>query len=165
MTLRALGISIHTGWAACVVVGGSLHKPEVTANVIVDVLPRAERFCFHAAAEMAHADAAVWIERMRRQAVVNARQAIAPLVALEVRACALVAKPGELGNLAEILASHARIHAAEALFYRDIFRDACSVPVSIVPPSLLDTATVGKLGRPPWGRDQKLAALAAWQVI
>jgi hypothetical protein len=163
--MRALGISIHTGWAACVVVGGSLRQPEIVANVIIDVLPEAERFCFHAAAEMKREDAAAWIERMRTRALANARRAIASLLTLDVSACALVAKPGERPNLAAILASHARIHAAEASFYRDVFNDACSVPVHIVAPALLDAASVGKLSSPPWGRDQKLAALAAWHVL
>lgn len=34
---RAIGITIHTGWAACVVVGGSLRKPEV-ANKVIELL-------------------------------------------------------------------------------------------------------------------------------
>lgn len=29
---HTLGISPHTGWAACVVVGGSLARPEIVAN-------------------------------------------------------------------------------------------------------------------------------------
>jgi hypothetical protein len=35
---RALGISIHTGWGACVVVGGSLREPEIVANEVIEVL-------------------------------------------------------------------------------------------------------------------------------
>ncbi|MFL5249282.1 MAG: hypothetical protein ACJ79V_15805, partial [Myxococcales bacterium] len=64
-----------------------------------------------------------------------------------------------------ILAAHPRIHTAEGCFYRDVFREACPVRVLLVPPSSLDAATIGKIARPPWGRDQKLAALAAWAVL
>jgi hypothetical protein len=39
------------------------------------------------------------------------------------------------------------------------------VPVTIVPPASLDISRVGKLAGPPWGKDQKLAALAAWSLL
>ena len=42
---------------------------------------------------------------------------------------------------------------------------ACQVPCSIVPPASLNITAAGKLATKPWGRDQKLAALAAWQVL
>jgi hypothetical protein len=58
-----------------------------------------------------------------------------------------------------------RIHSAEGFFYRDVFRDACPVPCRIVPAASLNITAVGKLAAKPWGRDQKLAALAAWQVM
>jgi hypothetical protein len=37
--------------------------------------------------------------------------------------------------------------------------------VRLVAPSSLDASKVGKLAEPPWGKVQKLAALAAWSVI
>jgi hypothetical protein len=46
---RAIGLVPHTGWAAAVVVGGSLKKPQVVANEIVEMLGDEERFCFHMA--------------------------------------------------------------------------------------------------------------------
>jgi hypothetical protein len=163
---RALGISIHTGWAACVVAGGTLARPEIAASELVEVLGNAERFCFHMAAEMKLAEAEKWIAQARKKALAAARRALAPLLAQQVRACAIIAKPGEPGNLERILASHPRLHTAEGCFYRDVFRDACgSMPVHLVPPVELDASRVGKLAPPPWGRDQKLAALAAWTVL
>ncbi len=162
---RAMGISIHTGWGACVVVGGSRAKPEIVANEVLRILGDAERFCFHRAAEMKLADAEEWIARTRQKALANARRALAPLVAKQVRVCAIVAKDGEIGSLEHVLASHPRLHSAEGFFYRDVFRDACAIPVQVVPPSSLDPATLGKLAAAPWGRDQKLAALAAWEVM
>lgn len=162
---RAMGISIHTGWGACVVVGGSLAKPEIVANERIEILGDSERFCFHMAAEMKDAAAEKWLAQLRRKAVRNARQALAPLVEKNVATCAIVAKMGEAGELSEIFASHPRIHMAEGWFYRDVVRGACTVPVEIVPPASLDTDKVGKLAPPPWGRDQKLAALAAWTIM
>lgn len=162
---RALGISVHTGWAACVVVGGSLRQPEVVANEIVELLDDSERFCFHRAAEIDRSAAAAWLARVRKTAVAKAKTAVAPLLSQGVRICAVVAKDGEPGDLDVVLASHPRIHAAEGCFYRDVFREASTVPVRLIAPTLLDATTVGKLAAPPWGRDQKLAALAAWTVL
>jgi hypothetical protein len=86
-------------------------------------------------------------------------------MAQHVGVCAIVAKEGIPGNLEATLATHMRIHSAEGFFYRDVFRDACPVPWRIVPAASLDITALGKLAAKPWGRDQKLAALAAWQVM
>jgi hypothetical protein len=162
---RALGISVHTGWGACVVVAGSPRKPQILANQVVEILDDSKRFCFHMAAEMDRVEAKKWIAEVRREAIANARRALAPLLSEDVGVAAIVAKDRDAGDLDEILAAHPRIHTAEGCFYRDVFRDACSVPVHLVPPASLDPSTVGKLARPPWGRDQRLAALAAWTVM
>ena len=159
-----LGISPHTGWAACVVVGGSLAQPVIVANEVIDLLDDAERFCFHMAEKMNRSDAATWIASARKKALAHAKRALAPLVGGGIELCAIVAKAGGARSLDEVLASHPRIHTAEGQFYRDVLRAACSVPVHLVAPSSLDVAKVGKLAGPPWGKDQKLAALAAWSV-
>jgi len=148
-----------------VVVGGSPRRPEIVANEVVDVLGDAERFCFHMAEAMERAEAKAWIARARKKALAEAKRALAPILAEAVAVCAIVAKPGDPGSLDEILASHPRIHTAEGCFYRDVFRDACTPPVHLVPPASLDVSTIGKLAPPPWGRDQKLAALAAWSAL
>jgi hypothetical protein len=162
---QAIGISIHTGWAAFVVVGGSLAKPEIIANEVIEILGDPERFCFHRAADMERDAAEKWIAAVRKKAAGNAARELGRFVTKDVRVCALVAKSKDTGALDEILASHTRIHTAEGCFYRDVLRDACPVTVRIVAPDSLDVSTVGKLAPPPWGRDQKLAALAAWSVM
>jgi hypothetical protein len=162
---RALGISLHTGWGACVVVEGSLRKPQVVANEIIEILEDSERFCFHLAADMEYAAAEKWIAWMREKAVANSRRAIAPLLLQGVSVCAIVAKEGSPPALREVLASHPRIHAAEGFFYRDALREACSIPTRIVSPKSLDPSQVSKCVPAPWGRDQKLAALAGWTAM
>ena len=147
------------------VVGGSLLTPEIVANEVIEILEDSERFCFHVAAGMKRAAAEKWISRVRERAVVNARRALAHLAAQRVSVCAVVAKEGVTGDVGAVLASHPRMHAAEGFFYRDVLRDACPVPIRIVSPSSLDPSKVGKLAAAPWGRDQKLAALAAWSVM
>jgi hypothetical protein len=160
-----MGITLHTGWGACVIVGGSLHQPEIVANDIIEMLGDEERFCFHRAADMDYAAAEQWIAQARDKAIENARRTLCGLLARDVSVCAIVAKDGIAGDLRTVLRSHPRIHSAEGFFYRDIIRSACTVPVRLVPPASLDASTVGKLAPAPWGRDQKLAALAAWSVM
>ena len=162
---RAIGISVHTGWGACVVVGGSIRQPEIVGNEVIKLLGDAERFCFHRAAEMKPAAAEEWLARVRAKALAQAQGALVTLMAQHVGVCAIVAKDGIPENMETALATHMRIHSAEGFFYRDVFRDACPVPCRIVPASSLDITAVGKLATKPWGRDQKLAALAAWQVM
>jgi hypothetical protein len=162
---RAIGISVHTGWGACMVVSGSLAQPAIIANERIEILGDSERFCFHMAESMQRSEAEKWIASAKKKALANARRALAPFLAQNVSLCAIVAKEGEAGSLDKILASHPRIHTAEGCFYRDVLRDACTIPVRIIPPSSLDISKVGKLSAPPWGRDQKLAALAAWTLL
>jgi hypothetical protein len=162
---HALGVSVHTGWGACVVVGGTPAKPVIVRNEVIEILGDDERFCYHMAAEMKRADAAAWIERLRKKALANARQALARLVGKDVVAVAIVAKEGDPGDLDKVLGSHPLIHMAEGCFYRDVLREACPVPARVVPPKSLDISGVGKIAPPPWGKDQKLAALAAWRVL
>lgn len=163
--MRAIGITVHTGWGACVVVAGSPRKPEVLDNKVVELLGDTERFCYHRAAEMEAASVRGWLEELRAKALLRARGELAPLIAQQVAAGAIVAKEGTLPDLADALESHMRIHSAEGLFYRDVFREACGVPCRIFPPAALDITEVGGVSARPWGRDQKLAALAAWQVM
>lgn len=162
---RAIGITIHTGWGACVVVGGSLRKPEIVANRLIELLNGPERFCYHRAAEMEAASVRQWLVQLRAKALAQARRELAPLLATNVGVGAIVAKDGDLPDPDAALATHMRIHSAEGLFYRDVFRDACQIPCRIVPPASLDVTAVGKLAVKPWGQDQKLAALAAWQAM
>ena len=161
---RAIGITVHTGWGACVVVGGSLRKPQIIGNRVVELLEDAERFCYHRAAEMETASVPQWLTRIRAKALARARSELAPLLAEHIRVSAIVAKDGALPDAETALTAHTRIHSAEGLFYRDIFRDACQLPCHIFPSASLDITTVGRLATKPWGRDQKLAALAAWRA-
>ena len=164
MKRQALGISIHTGWGAAVLVAGTPEKPEILANERIRILGDDERFCFHMAAEMKRPTAEQWLAKLRKKAIANARQALAPLTA-NATVCALVAKPGDPGPLDQVLAAHPRIHTAEGCFYRDVLAEACPIPVRIVPPKTLDDSKVGKIAPAPWGKDQRLAALAAWSML
>ena len=147
------------------IVGGSPRKPEILGNKVIQLLADEERFCYHRASEMPAESVREWLTKVRAKALAQAQHALGPLITREVGVGAIVAKDGTLPDLTTILASHMRIHSAEGFFYRDVFRDACRIPCRIVPAPSLDVTAVGKLATTPWGRDQKLAALAAWQVL
>jgi hypothetical protein len=88
-------------------------------------------------------------------------------------------------SLQSILASHALIHAADGDHFRNALHAAaeqCRLQVCRIPARELETRagkqlrlpldrmldTVNKLGRdqgPPWGADQKKAALLAWTLL
>jgi hypothetical protein len=93
---HAIGISIHTGWAACVLVTGSLRKPEIVGNKVVELLDDPERFCFHRAAEMERAAVREWLEKVRAKALAHAKSELSPLLTEHVRVGAIVAKDGPL---------------------------------------------------------------------
>ncbi|MGH8181007.1 MAG: hypothetical protein ACRETR_08520, partial [Steroidobacteraceae bacterium] len=125
----------------------------------------AERFCYHRASEMDAAAVPEWLADVRARALAQARRELASLLDPQVSFAAIIAKDGALADPDTALATHLRIHSAEGLFYRDVLRAACQVPCRIIPPASLDITVVGKLDTKPWGRDQKLAAVAAWQVM
>ncbi len=161
----AIGITVHTGWGACVVVSGSPRNPQIIGNRVIELLDGAERFCYHRAAEMKATSVPEWLEHVRARALARARSELAPLLTPTVRFGAIVAKDGVLPDPDTALATHMRIHLAEGLFYRDVFRDACQIPCRITPPASLDITALGKIDTKPWSRDQKLAALAAWHAM
>jgi hypothetical protein len=115
--------------------------------------------------------------REMRAAVKRARETKHEIVACAV----LVADPMPHWSVEEILAVHFRMHQAEGVLFRDALvraADACGLRLVAIPEKLLTEqaeralatsasalmkriATLGKSAGPPWGRDQKDAALAA----
>jgi hypothetical protein len=115
--------------------------------------------------------------REMRTAVTRAREA-----GYQVAACAvLVVNPIPDWTVDEILAVHFRMHKAEGALFRDavaLAARACSLKLLEIPEKQLDEhaeralstsvnsvrktiASLGKSVGPPWGKDQKDAALAA----
>jgi hypothetical protein len=100
----------------------------------------------------------------------------------EISACAvLMGEPMPAWSVDEILAVHFRMHKAEGVLFRDVLVRAaagCGLEVVAIPEKLLEehaarmlaapagalwekVAALGKSAGPPWGKDQKDAALAA----
>lgn len=190
-TSCAIGLSVHTGWAACCVVSGDVRAPEVLAREVIEMLGDQDRFVFHRAAEMSPAEAERSIRLAKQDAVRAARSAFDRLVdrmraqGRAIVRCAIVARQGVMPPLEEVVRAHPRIHTAEGTFFRDVLLDAAEllrVATEVFPPKELDAlalnamtipseqmatllARAGKALGPPWGKDEKMASLAAWTAL
>jgi hypothetical protein len=73
----AAGVSVHTGWVVIVVAGGTLlEAPRVAVRRRAQVLAEAERFLFHAAAELPMSKAEPMIAARTARARATAREAL-----------------------------------------------------------------------------------------
>ncbi len=192
MKRAAVGFREHTGWAAMVALGGGVNAPVVLARRRYELcegdLPRG---VYHAARQLDLETA----DRLVRQVAEVARTAaewqlrrtVAELDAAGYRVLgAAVAAPRAVpDDLSEILGSHPLVHTAEGQLFRDALADATEslgLPLMrFVQQELYEEAAghVGTsdtslqaqltgLGRalgPPWQRDQKEAAAAAWLAL
>ena len=128
------------------------------------------------------------IDAARRIAVRELRAAVGGIAREKrrVAACAVLAgDPMPEWTIDEILAVHFRMHKAEGELFRDALAravGACNLKLVPIPEKRLDEqavkalhasasslrARVGALAKsvgPPWGKDQKDAALAAWIAL
>jgi hypothetical protein len=193
--IAVVGFAPHSGWAAAVVLGGSRADPRILARSRVEMAdardPESKR-PYHAVEALGVEEAA---RRVARYMAVAERMAYAAIqtlardaVTLGFRASAvgiLESSGRKGGSLPSILASHALIHTADGDHFRQALAAAAErsdLAVSRVPARDLDAEaearlrrplpglqdTVKQLGRqvgPPWGADQKMAALLAWLLL
>jgi hypothetical protein len=185
----AFGMKAHSGWAALVVIGkrdGDLVVADRRRIELVD--EEWAKQPYHAAEELqpkiARALVKRGIEAARRIAVREIKAAVKREREREneVAGCAvLVVDPLPGWSIDEILSVHFRMHKAEGVLFRDaLVLAARSCELRLVeihekllmpqaegalgiPPSSLaqEIARLGKAAGPPWGKDQKNAALAA----
>ena len=185
----AFGFSAHSGWAALVVVGkrdGDFVLVDRERVTLVD--ETWAKAPYHAAEtkeiKVAREMVAKGIESANRVAVRELRGRIKREQQRqnEVQACAvLVGSSMPDWTVDEILAVHFRMHKAEGVLFRDALikaTQACGVRPVPVPQKLVSKegekalriseaelsrkiAEIGKSAGPPWGKDQKDAAVAA----
>jgi hypothetical protein len=189
----AFGLKPHSGWAALVVLGGRSDDLQVVDRRRMEIVDETwAKAPYHAAENLKPAAARELVERGVEAAHRVARRELRAALdrererGNEVRACAvLTADPMPGWSVAEILAVHFRMHKAEGCLFREALAgaaEACGTRlVAIVEKALASHAetalgtpakqlatTVAALGKtvgPPWGRDQKDAALAAWVAL
>ena len=176
----AIGLKAHSGWAALVSVGRHGGPLVVSARQRIDLVDEAwAKQPYHAAEHLERARAR---ERVAQGIAMARRMAVAELQAVierersrhhTVEAVAVLAgAPMPAWTVDEILSVHFRMHKAEAVLFRDVLAQAatqCAVKFVAVPEKQLSAharlsrqiAALGATVGPPWGKDQKDAALAA----
>jgi hypothetical protein len=193
MAATTIGFRAHTGWAAAVALAGPPAAPSVVDRRRLDLTdPEVPRQAFHVAVDLDAGAAEALVERATRTAEALAERAVRGFAG-ELRSAGhrlsgagvVLGGGRRLGTLAQVLASHAAMHAAEGELYREVLvhaSAACGLPVTGVPErDLHDRAAaalgvpvpdlrrrVAELGRscgPPWAQDQKSAALVAWLAL
>jgi hypothetical protein len=180
----AIGFSLHTGWAASVVVIRDGPKIEAIFRRRLELLPAETaipRFVYHHAAELSLEEGTALVESARAAVRDTATQAIRETlnsVKLKIRAAGIPGGSTPLpSDLSKILGSHALIHAAEGHLFQQAVLDGCrscgilgvSLRVREVWPKaaalcgidekrLRNTVdAIGKTIGPPWTADQKIA--------
>ncbi len=193
--VAALGFAPHSGWAAGVVLGGASAGPLVLARSRAEMAdPGApeSRQPYHAIEGLGVAEAARRLDGYRAVAESMAYAAIQALVedaagrGYRLAAVGVVESAGRQGSsLESILASHALIHTADGDHFRKALvaaaeRSGLAVTrvrgrdleagakerLGLAAPRL--QTVLKELGRqvgPPWGADQKTAALLAWLLL
>ena len=189
----ALGFKAHSGWAALVVLGRENDELVVVDRGRMELVEEEwARQPYHAAEEL-KADAARelvkrGIDAAYRIATREMRAAVSQQRQRknDVAACAvLVGNPMPEWSVEQILAVHFRMHQAEGVLFRDALINAAqnsSLDVVELPEKTLvnhaeqalrtsadalskKLSALGKLAGPPWGKDQKDAALAAMLAL
>jgi hypothetical protein len=187
----ALGLKSHSGWAALVAVGGSgsdLHVVDRRRVTLVDADAQWAKQPYHAAQALAPDRARELVQCGIDGAGAAATRELRTVLTLlgesghVVVACAvLVPPPMPDWSTEDILAVHVRMHKAEGVLFPTALCTAAEtngLRLVVIPEKALDqyaarslgvppsrvNARVGALGKslgPPWGQDQKKAALAA----
>ena len=189
----AFGMKAHSGWAALVVVGTRDGDFTVVDRRRIELVEDEwAKQPYHAAEDMAAGAARDVVERgieaAQRIAVREMHSAVRREQERknEVTACAvLVVRAMPDWSIEEILAVHFRMHKAEGVLFRDALiraTKASGLRLVAIPEKLLtehaeralgrpvsrlvkQVATLGKFVGPPWGKDQKNAALAAMVAL
>ena len=181
----AFGFKAHSGWAALVVLGKDRNGFVLVDRCRVELVENEwARQPYHAAEGLKPDAAEDLVRRGIDAAHANATREIKKALERElerknkVEACAvLVGNSMPDWSVAQILAVHFRMHKAEGVLFRDALVKAAKankLKVIEIPEKTLmeeagdlskQLAALGKTAGPPWGKDQKEAALAAMLAL
>jgi hypothetical protein len=191
----AMGIAPHSGWAAAVVLGTPDANPQVLLRSRIEMVepdvPDSKQ-PYHTVEHLDLEQAAQCLRRYEAGAANMAHAAIRGMAAQLASRGVTMTTVGVLdsagrkgGSLASILASHALIHSADGEHFRQALaagaersglavrrvraRDLpAQAEEGLRRPSAVLQDLVSAFSRqvgPPWGADQKLAALLAWLLL
>jgi hypothetical protein len=183
-----LGFRAHSGWAALVAIAENDRRLVVVERGRVEMIEEPwQKHPYHAAEDMDTAAARDLIRRGTRVADRLARIGMEAALERQIRlghrvsACAvLTSGPMPDWSVEEITAVHFRMHKAEGALFKDALAraaDACGLRLLRIPEKDLGAvaaktvrtpaaslvsriAALRKTAGPPWGKDQKDAALA-----
>jgi hypothetical protein len=190
-----IGFSPHSGWAAMVVLGGTAAAPTLLHRsrvALIDARDLESKQPYHAVEFLCVEEATGRLDGYLAAATVMAYAAISSLGeqlkprGMVLRSVGILESSSRKQiSLRSILASHALIHAADGNHFRNALSAAAEqhrLSVCRIPARSLETHAaqclhrpltgvldaVNRLGRgigPPWGADQKKAALLAWTLL
>ena len=169
----AVGFRVHSGWAAAVIVGGTIRRPLIMDRRKIALAPsEAEEFTqpYHVASTVGIAAGRKVIERAERSAERLAMTGLRDLLKVApagLAACAILVSKAKLpGDLEAVLQSHALVHGAEGELFRNAIARA-AVTYAFEVDRFVEHDISGELTSlsvtpgPPWTKDEKLATLAA----
>ena len=195
MKMAAMGVRMHSGWGALVVVANEDGRINVVARERIEVIDEkagGERQPYHRARNLALNQAEKYLARCAEESKRLATESIRGLTEdLQKRGyrlanCAVLTASGrELPPLVRIPAAHPLIHTAEGEFFRNAICLACeglrlsalrvrerevesAANTSLgrsVAAVMKQIANAGKSLGSPWTQDHKNAALAAWMAL
>jgi hypothetical protein len=180
----AVGIKAHSGWAALVAIGAPSKAPVLIERSRIELVAPADidwaKQPYHAAEELPAANAQSLIERAVAAAQVAATAELRAFgkrmraADHEIVGCAVVVgKPMPAWSVEQIRSVHVRMHQAEGVLFPTALLEAATVckwsVTAVAETELRETSAaltaLGKAAGPPWGKDQKLAALAAFLML
>ena len=174
-----IGVATRTGSAVAVALSGPADSPRFGARQEIELIPPGlPAQPYHAAAGVDLAAARQMIGRVesaaQQAAAAGMRSIAGTLPAGAVSGVAVVIKAVSVPDrLTEILRSHAWMHAAEGLLYRQAVLAAAgecgwtahAVDLSLSPPAEQALTVLGQAAGRPWRKIEKDAARAAISVL
>lgn len=185
----APGFKAHSGWAALVVIGASDEGFQVVDRRRIELVEPADagwaKQPYHAAEDLPSAKARQLVERATASAHRIAAKEMRAFAKRsrdaghEIAGCAvLVGSPMPDWTIEQIRSVHVRMHKAEGVLFPEALARAvegCELNLLTISENELTARAdatamkklpeLGKSVGPPWGKDQKTAALAAMIVL
>jgi hypothetical protein len=164
----------RTGWAVAIALGGQAAAPRFLGRLeIALVPPQLPSQPYHAAAGLESRAARTLVPKVElaaEDAAVAGLRSLADGLPAPLSAVAVVVRPVSLPvDLADILRSHARMHAGEGVLYREAMLAAArtcgwiavAVDVQSLPVADYALTAIGRDAGRPWRRIEKDAVRAA----
>lgn len=178
--LVAFGVTTRTGSAVIIALSDEPPRPVYAGRLDAAIMPEDfDAAVYHSASGLAESAADQLVTRAEQlaesggMAALRAARADLPAAA-SVLGVAVVTKPVSVPpTTAQVLRSHAWMHAAEGLLYREAMLAAarrCGWPARAVDPGSLpdcgdELTNIGRAAGRPWRKIEKDAARAAFSLL